>query len=286
MKKTRLTALCIVLLLCAVFSTAALAEEADLTAYSRVIDVPGVGHWRYYAQNDPLWAKSIYEPFNSTKWRTMQETGCGPTALAIALSRQVDPADLPSLLKLKNRYQDGYFLCPCSVNGYRCDRTHEKLDAQTSHDFETYLPVILAAYAAGNNLGRTKYRSMTDGTSIDLFRALARAYNLHYKVARDWEEACAAMEEGYSVITSVARGVFTPISHYLVIASADDTDIYILDPYMRTDYTEYDRKGILEVIEPGLVKAKQSDLPRLAFSGFYMIRKPIPFGKNVTDVPE
>lgn len=290
MKKSILTCICSCLLICLLGAGSGYAADTppDMppVSFSRMIDVPGVGAYHYYAQNDPLWSKAIYEPFDSDTWRTMQETGCGPTAAAIALSRQVAPDDLPTLLQFKNIYQDGFYFCPCSVNGYRCDRTHEKRSAETAEDFQTYFPVIIAAYAAGNNLGRTKYRSPSDGTSLDLFRGLARAYNLHYKSTSDWNEAFAALQDGYSIITSVSRGIFTPVSHFLVIAHADEEYVYVLDPYMRQDYAAYDRKGILEVIEPGLVRASMNDWNKLGFSGYYMIRKPIPFGKNTTDVPE
>ena len=38
-------------------------EETQLT-YSRYINVPGVGDWYYYAQNDPEWDQSFYETYN------------------------------------------------------------------------------------------------------------------------------------------------------------------------------------------------------------------------------
>lgn len=262
------------------------AEEETELVYSRVIDVPGVGSWQYYAQNDPLWAKSIYEPKGSDKWRIFCESGCGPTAAAIALSRQVDTDDLLTLLEFKSPYQDGFEYCPCSINGYRCDRTHEKMTATTTEDFKTYLPVIIASYAAGNNKTREKYRSQSDGTSLELFRSLAKAYNLHYVGSSKWEDAYEALQEGYSVVTTVGKGVFTQISHFLVIAYADEDYIYVLDPYMRENYDHLDRNHLLEIIEPGLVRAKTSDFNKLGFSGYYMFRKPIPFGRNVTDVTE
>jgi len=262
----------------------ALAEPAPSTegegelVYSRIIDVPGVGEWQYYAQNDPLWAESLYEPYRSTNWRLFYRSGCGPTAAAIALSRQVDTEKLPALIAHKNPYSDAYLFCTCSVNGFRCDRTHELSTLLTASDFETYLPIACASYAAGNNVSRTKFRNDTGGTSLSLFRSLAEAYNLHYTGSRYWEDAYSALQQGYSVITTVSKGIFTTESHYLVIAHADEEWIYILDPYMRESYAEMDRRGILEVLEPGLVRAKTSDFNRLGFSGYYMLRSPTLYG--------
>ena len=267
----------------------ALAEEATdevQLVYSRIIDVPGVGEWPYYAQNDPLWSDSIYEPFKSDRYRIVCETGCGAIAGAIALSRQLAPEELPLLLESRNPYKDGFEFCPCSINGWRCNREHEKQFATTVEDFQTYLPVIVANYAAGNNTRREKFRSTEDGTSIQLYRSLAEAYGLHYIGSNKWDDAVEALKKGYSVVTTVTKGVFTPISHFLVIANIDEEYVYDLDPYMRESYAHMDKKGLLEVIEPGLVRAKLTDLSKLRFSGYYMFRKPIPFGRSTEDVPE
>ena len=242
--------------------------------YSRVIDVPGVGEWPYYAQNDPLWADSIYEPVKSKNWRVFRWAGCGPTAAAIAISRHVEPERLNELLNFKSPYADGYSFCACSINGYRCDRTHELSTLVSAEDFESHLPVALAIFAAGNNTGRTKFRSEASGTSISFFKAIAEAYQLEYAGSRYWEDALVALQEGYSVITTVNKGAFTTDSHYLVVAYADDEWIYVLDPYMRESYAEMDTKDILEIVEPGLVRAKTADFGRLGFSGYYMFRAP------------
>ncbi len=283
---TRLIILACILLLCALPAAAQEATDDVQLVYSRIINVPGVGDWPYYAQNDPLWADSVYEPHKSDRYRIFCETGCGAVAGAIALSRQVAPEDLPLLIEFKNPYKEGFEFCPCSVNGWRCNREHEKMTATTVEDFTTYLPVIVGCYAAGNNLKREKFRSNKDGTSIQLYRSLAAAYGLHYIGSNKWEDALDALKKGYSVVTTVTKGIFTPVSHYLVIANVDDEYVYVLDPYMRESYAHMDKKGLLEVIEPGLVRAKLSDLSKLRFSGYYMFRKPIPFGRNTEDVAE
>jgi len=273
--------LCLLLLLAA----PALAEptpcpEGEIeVVYSRMIDVPGVGEWPYYAQNDPLWADSIYEPFKSKNWRVFRWAGCGPTAAAIAISRHVAPERLNELLNSKSPYADAYSFCPCSINGYRCDRTHTLSSLISAEDFQKHLPVAFGIFAAGNNTKRTKFRSEENGTSISFFKAIADAYHLEYAGSRHWEDALSALKAGYSVVTTVSKGAFTTDSHYLVVAHVDDEWIYVLDPYMRESYAEMDTKGILEIVEPGLVRASVDDFSRLGFSGYYMFRAPTLYGQ-------
>ncbi len=258
-------ALCLLLL----FGCTGFAQEDS--EYSRVVDVPGRGPMQYYAQNDPQWARSLYEPVYSKNYRIFKDSGCGPTSVAMAIACQVPSERLPELIAFARKPEEGFPFCSCSVNGYRCDRTHELTYPTAGEDFLSHLPVIFASYATGNNTRRAKYRTEDTATSILLFPSLAESYGLQYLAVREWEDARAAIEAGASVITTVSRGIFTPVSHYLFLASVDEEWIYILDPYMRENYDELDTKHILEVVEPGLVRAKLSDFDRLGFSGYYVL---------------
>lgn len=253
---------------------AADAEETDPLVYSRVIDVPGVGEWYYYAQNDPRWAKSVYEPLHTEKIRNFGGGGCGPTSLAIALSRQLDAQDMPRILEHKSPSLDGYFYCPCSINSYHCSYRHEPIMIATPEAFQENLPLVVGSYATGNNAEKRKYRdSAYAGTNLTLLQDVAEDYGLEYVGTNKWATAYQALQEGYSVITTVGKGYFTGSSHYMVVAHADEEWIYILDPLMREEY-ERDTAGRLEVIEPGLVRASMTDFERLGLAGFYMIRNP------------
>ena len=88
----------------------------------------------------------------------------------------------------------------------------------------------------------------------------------------DWDEAYQALQEGYSIITSVTKGIFTETSHYLVIAHADEDYIYLLDPWMREAYDGFNVHRF-EVMEPGLLRAKTKDFVHLGLYGFYMMKK-------------
>ena len=88
---------------------------------------------------------------------------------------------------------------------------------------------------------------------------------------RDWSQARQALDAGYSVITTVTAGVFTETSHYLFLAGVDGGYLYILDPLMRENYDALDKNHILEVVEPGLIRASLNNLDKLRLSSFYVI---------------
>lgn len=239
--------------------------------YSRIINVPGTKSFVYYAQNDPLWAKSLYEPYDSEKWRTMQGSGCGPTAAAMAIGHQLSSNQLPQLLAFSRNPERGFYLCPCSINCYRCRGGHGRIHPRTPEDFEKYLPVIFASFAAGNNQRGTLFRQ--NGTSISFFEQLAQYYGLDYQAYHSLDEALDAVQQGSTVITSVLEGIFTSSSHYLVIASVQGGWVYLLDPLMRADYPD-DKTGLLDVVEPGLVRIRREEIERARLYGYYAFRAP------------
>ena len=252
------------------WAEAADAQEEPLV-YSRYIDVPGVGPWYYYAQNDPEWGRSYYEPAGENHYRRFNNSGCGPTSLAIALTRQLDPEDFVALLDKRDPRTKGFLYCSCSINHIHCFERHEPTYVTTPEEFLHNLPRVLGAYAAGNNYDFHLYRNDFSGTSLNLFPKIAEIFGLDYVGTSKWEVAEEKLKEGYSVITTVTKGIFTTSSHYLVIANIDDEYIYLLDPWMRTEY-QLDRKHRLEVLEPGLLRAKLEDFNRLGLYGFYMMK--------------
>lgn len=272
MKRLLKTLLCLALLSALALSAAAESTNEDALVYSRYINVPGYGEWYYYAQNDPEWDQAFYESYNCKLYRRFGDSGCGPTSLAIALNKQLTPEELTSLLALKSPKQQGFGYCPCSINGFHCYAKHERTYIETPEDFLYNLPRVIGSYAAGNNKTRHLYRNDFSGTSSHLFRDVAEAYSLYYTHTSDWDEAYAALQDGYSIITSVTKGVFTPSSHYLVIAHADEEYIYLLDPWMREAYDGTNAYRF-EVLEPGLVRAKTADFIHLGLYGFFMMKK-------------
>lgn len=249
-------------------------QSEHMLTYSRKINISMVDSTLYYyAQNDPLWASSLYEPKGSQDYRDMSIGGCGPVAAAIAISNQLPTNDLPRILSSALNPEGGFQFCSCSVNGYRHRGEHTLFSPKSADEYQKYLPVIFASYATGNNTRRLKFRKEGRATSIALFESLSEAYGLEYKAYHEWEKAYDALQEGCSVITTVTKGIFTETSHYLVIANANEEWIYIMDPSMRERYPR-DYHGLLEIVEPGLVRAKISDFEKLGLHCYYTIRNP------------
>lgn len=269
----KLVSLSIILFLLILIPCMIQASSAESNIlYSRSMNIEGVGSIPYYAQNDPLWANSIYEPKGSQDWRTMEVGGCGPTAAAMAIARQLDSGELPIIITHAANPERGFPFCLCSVNGYRHTGGHEFMTPSTPDEFSKYLPVIFASYATGNNDKYMKLRREGKATSIALFEMLSSAYELKYKAYHQWEDACEALRNGCSVITTVTKGIFTESSHYLCVASVTDQYVYLQDPLMRGSYPK-DREHLLDVIEPGLIRVNREDLEKIALHCFYVIWK-------------
>ncbi|MBR3794822.1 MAG: hypothetical protein IKK34_02170 [Clostridia bacterium] len=265
----------------------ALAKQAqqDFDAYSRPIDVPGVGPVQYYAQTDPLWENMYYEPNPTKTRRRFRDGGCGPTTAAMAIAKQLSPDDLPALLAHAKGSVKDYAFCSCSVNGDFCDeryrRTrygtsdprHREYSPASGEEFFQWLPVVFASYATGNNDHTYQLRLKDeDGTKIFLFNALADDYGLDYLGAKDWDTALAALRAGASVITTVKKGIFTDTSHYLFLAGADDEYLYIMDSDMRAQYRR-DKNGYIEILEPGFFRVRLENVPNIHIYSFYIISR-------------
>lgn len=253
-----------------------LAEEFVASeGYSRVIDVPGVGSMQYYAQNDPMWADAIYEPYDGRGIRVMSRTGCGPTVTAMALANLLTPEELTSLLDHARTAQRGYSMCPHSVNGLlHKTEDHQLFYPETGEDFLTFLPMIIAAYATGNNDRNVRYRQAdSGGTSIDIFEGMAKVYGLKFQQTKDLWQANEMLHNGCTVITTAVSGPFTKESHYMLFAGVKWGWVYVLDPAWREVY-DNDPKGILDVVEPGLVRFRTQDFSRTEMYSFYVYSRP------------
>lgn len=278
--------LLIILLCFFLFSAACAQSEGSSAAYSRVIDVPSLGPVQYYAQNDPLWQRMYYEPNPTQYRRRFGEGGCGPVTAAMAIAKQLDSDKLPALLAHSKGTVKDFAFCSCSVNGEFCDESYRRAKYGTSDpnhrefspvsglEFKTWLPVIFASYAAGNNDHTYQLRKMKEnGTEIFLFNALASDYGLEYTGTRNWDEALAALRQGASVITTVTQGIFTNGSHYLFLAGVDEEYLYIMDSDMREKYGK-DKHSYLEVLEPGLSRVRLENVPDIDLYSFYVINRP------------
>ncbi|WEV45351.1 C39 family peptidase [Streptococcaceae bacterium ESL0687] len=70
-----------------------------------------------------------------------------------------------------------------------------------------------------------------DGTSWNIFPAFAQHYGYTYTDLGDnIEDALPYLNQGIPVVASVKPGIFTSVGHILVLSSANDQGIHLLDP--------------------------------------------------------
>jgi len=218
--------------------------------YSGIIDVPGKGPMRYYAQNDPLWGALAYERSETPSRRPFRDGGCGPTAGAMAIANLIPEEKLPVLGKYAKQE---YSLCPCSLNRDKCNKRHGRYVLTTVRDYTRFLPLVFGDFATGNNQFGVSSRSDAQGTATGFLYDVARVYGVSVTATGDFSEAAAALNRGDTVMAHASRGgAFTNSGHYVLLANVDGERVYILDPLCRTVY-KTNQASKLEILQPGLV---------------------------------
>ena len=192
--------------------------------------------------------------------------------MAMAIANLVPEESLGGLAayaKMKN----GFTFCTCSVNQYYCNHTHAQYRLETPAEFKRYLPVAMASFATGNNIWGENSRADGGGTSTAFMKRATEAYGLYFTLTKDRDAALSALEDGAMVVASTggAYSPFTGGGHYLTLASVYEGKVYILDPYLKTDYSKTDKRHLLTQIEPGLLEADLEDIEELLLYTFYII---------------
>ena len=243
---------------------------------SVLVEVPGRGRMKLYPQTNPRYAYMKFEYKESRTRRDFDEGGCAPCAAAMALSTLKEARDM---LLLNEHTANGkpFSICVHAVNAWDCDVCTERMNIVTEADMETYLPVVLGAYACGNNdLGirwRRASRSVggSGGVNAAFLAEAAALLGLKYQLLEDHPNAAWLDRIGpdaAAVCLSVSSP-FTGGGHYVTVVATDEKYMYILDPLAENRYDEEDDPmHILQVMEPGLVRVRR-DLYR--FLGFYTV---------------
>lgn len=238
---------------------------ASRETVSGYINVPGRGEMYYYAQNDPRWAEMRYNLYNKLRrGHTLAGAGCAPTAFAMLLRAVVPFERLSDLFEVSYK-GGGYTFCICSSQPTLCSGAHTQFTAETAEDLADYLPIVIASYQGGNN------QSRRSGNVI--LKPLLTSLDIPFTYTTDRSIALEALKDGAVIFsnTGTAASPFTSSGHYVVLASYDDGFIYVLDPYYRDSYDKSDKKHVLELIQPGLVRAHEADFKRLYCSGFVIV---------------
>lgn len=279
---------CLFLTLCCLLSAAWAEEPADRLAaptqkdlfdsresVSYLIDVPGRGLMRYYAQNDPLYADVKYENRKVNNHRKFGPAGCVPTALAIALANVLPLERLPDISRTSYLGR-GYRICVCSCSPFFCNGKHEQYQLTTPEEFYRYFPLVIGAYACGNGRTGAIYRPASGGTDHALLKPVVKLYQLDSYKTRNIDEVIAGFRQGGVAViaTGTSDSPFSKYGHYLTMVQADDEYVYIMDPFLRDSYAQTDKQGVLELLSPGFVRAKRENLRQLCINSYFLIFPP------------
>ena len=267
------------LCMCAILAAGAHASFADdmtLTeayftqpeTYSGMVEVPGRGMMRYYAQNDPLWGALTYERPEGTAARPFRDGGCGPTAGAMAVANLLPEEELPRIAAAAKKE---YSLCPCSLNKAKCNHYHARYVLTSQRDFARFLPLVFGDFATGNNTADVHSRSDAKGTATGFLYEIARIYGLTLRATANYDEAIRALLNGDTVVAHASKGgALTNAGHYVLLAHFDSQRLYILDPLWRTDYSGYAGGKKIEILQPGLIALTHENVSA-AYIGAYLI---------------
>lgn len=249
------------------------ASFAHKESFSGLVSIPGVEMpVRYYAQNDALWSDLVYERKDSKKRRPFRDSGCGPTALAMAILSLVDENEISRIGAYAKK---PYSLCTCSLNDEQCDRHAARYYITSERDFVRFLPLVLGDFAAGNNTFGVYSRSETvAGTSTGYIEKVCTIYGLDCRFTYDYNEALEALSNKDASVFALAGngGCFTNVGHYVYLAHADEAQLYVLDPLCRKEY-KTSKSSKLCIIEPGLVSLDHADVSAANFSNFIILTK-------------
>lgn len=233
--------------------------------------VPGRGEMMVYAQNDPIWNDMRYESRRSTKNRTFGAGGCGPTSVAMAIVNLVPKERLGDIFGYAASSL-GYSFGETTVNQYRQSKVSSQYFIQTTEEYLRYYPLVMAGFATGNNLWGQESRSEQGGTTLNFLKKVSYLYKLSLSYTYDNDEAVAMVRSGGIVIASLGKGnPFTGGGHYIVLGSVDDQYAYFLDPFRKESYDKTDRKHLLTIIAPGVVRVALTDLRAVGMSTCYLL---------------
>ena len=239
-------------------------------SYSGLVQVPGKGLVRYYAQNDLLWGALTYEREDTLTRRPFRDSGCCPSAAAMAVASLVPEEGLSAIAAYAKME---YSLCSCSLNPGKCSRHHARYVLTSHRDFVRFLPLIFGDYATGNNIEGNYSRSVAAGTGTGYLRDIARIYGLTLTFTGSYVQAVQAMREGKAVVALASRGgAFTDTGHYVFLAHVDSERLYILDPLRRETYRT-NQASKLEIIQPGLVALTHENIQAAQFSSFLIFER-------------
>ena len=230
-----------------------------LPTLSGTVTTEPLGKTMVYFQNDEPWNMMRYESAKTSIFRRFGGGGCGPTAAAIVIANLVEMDELP---KLAQYSVDGLgtLFCSCSVNRVYCNHLHAPYRLETAEQYLRYLPVVMADFAAGNNVWGVNSRPTNSrGSNMKFLEPLCEIFGLKLVKEGNIQDALERLKgkrgDAMVVCCALRGGPFTNSSHYVVLAAVDEEYFYVIDPLYREEYDDPYR-AIDAVLAPGIVRVK------------------------------
>lgn len=233
-------------------------------SFNKLVEVPYRGQMKLYAQNSPEWDDMWYDRVNGD-YKYFGNAGCVATAAANAIVNIVENSELENIRKLMSR---PFMLDSVAMNINLGKPKRDKFVVE-GDDLVRYFPLAIGQFASGNN-------SMSIKTlrSNFYYKYLFEAFDLRENVYTDLNEALKELDDRSIIIVSSGGKIspFAPIGHYFNIVSQDEEYVYAFDSYFRERYN-FDKKKLIEVIEPGLIRFKKADSDKMALNKLIVVRK-------------
>lgn len=239
--------------------------------FPQCLTAPNRGTLRYFAQNDPVWATMTYRYPHFENEPRFSGAGCVPSTIANCVVNLLPPEALPAI----DRYSwrgEGFPICPCSMNLYDCDGTHDRFRIRQAADFERYFCLVIGAYMSGNN----SEHALVCGT-LSMTDELCGIYGLRCERAESMTAAAEAVARGALAVMMVG-GEDCPLTksgHALLLCDVDEDDYYFLDSFRHEAY-EDDALHIVRVVQPGLIAVSRRQAYRLGAYQIIIVYPPEP----------
>ena len=262
-------AMSIIIMLAAVSAIAetqkptALTEEQKLKSCQEtlngIVSTENGTEFFCYAQNTPEW-KDIHVGKEDNRY--IKGSACALFSLANIIINTV-PAE--ELNKLESLAKNPIKIDTKSVTFGRGVAERESFEIKGEPDYFRFYPLALANVITGNNWGMgISYNNNS------YYADVLDAYGLTYRKAKFNEEA-EAIKAGEHVICSVCTGgnsspIAPSFGHFMVLCGYEDGKYYFLDSIKRDNY-EYDKKGLIHVVVPGLICVEEADVEKLSMNG-------------------
>lgn len=235
-------------------------------SYNHTISLNGQTYY-FYAQNSPEWANMLSSEIKGDRHR-FGESGCACSALANAIVNSIDQS---SLMAIQNLLINPIRIDSTSLVRNRGLASQERFLISSKEDYFRYFPLCVANYAAGNNrIGSHAPRSTA------FYSKLLDAFGIRYKKSYSNQVCLSALREGDFVIMCSAgyKSPFSKNGHFILCIDIDEDYVYILDSYIRDSFP-LDRKSIIEIVEPGLLRVPIEYFNNLSISGTRFIISPL-----------